>query len=313
MKKHLLLALTASLMMSPAMAQKATTSPDKAEARLEQAERQGVSADAGAAKADKNDVEHAVKKQKEADSSMIKAVNQVPGVEVDEEAFKNEKKKGSFLGNLNPFKWIFKPVTDMQDRLVHLEKNMMRMQAPIAALNPPINGLREDMGAVSKKMKVLHSDVDSIYGGMGTASKKITHIENTLGQMYEPVVTLKKPVQDLAKPVNGMGETLTDLQRDLKELKNTIAFTNAAILIALIGTGLLIMLGTPVAAIIGWRHRHTIADKLDLRKDKTGGNTASGEKAREQQDERDAADDKNKRHLQLAYKRDADGNKIKKG
>jgi len=120
MKKHLLLALTAFLITTPAMGQTATTNPDKAQARLEQAEKKGVSADAGAAKADKNDIEHAVQKQKEVDSSMIKAVNQVPGVDVDEQAFKNDKKKGSFLGNLNPFKWIFKPVTYMQDRIVHL-------------------------------------------------------------------------------------------------------------------------------------------------------------------------------------------------
>jgi archaellum component FlaC len=313
MKKHLLLALTVFFITTPAMGQTATTNPDKAQARLEQAEKKGVSADAGAAKADKNDIEHAVQKQKEVDSSMIKAVNQVPGVDVDEQAFKNEKKKGSFLGNLNPFKWIFKPVTDMQDRIVHLEKNMMRMQAPMAALNPPIKGLRQDMTGVSQKMKVLHSDVNSIYGGMGSASKKITHIENTLGQMYEPVVTLKKPVEDLAKPINGMGDTLAELQSDLKELKNTIAFTNAAILIALIGMGLVVMVGTPVAAIIGWRHRHTIADKLDLKKNKTGGNTAAGELARERQDQKDEADDKAKRHLQLAYRRDIESDQAKNG
>jgi len=74
-----------------------------------------------------------------------------------------------------------------------------------------------------------------------------------------------------------------------------------------------VMVGTPVAAIIGWRHRHTIADKLDLKKNKTGGNTAAGEEARERQDKKAEADDKAKRHLQLAYKRNNDSDHVKNG
>jgi len=49
---------------------------------------------------------------------------------------------------------------------------------------------------------------------------------------------------------------------DLKELKDVVSLRSTLILVAVIGVGLLIVVGTPVAALFAWRHRRTIMQKL---------------------------------------------------
>lgn len=225
----------------------------------------------------KAQVNHAANEQAVTDKKMIEAVNQVDGVEVDPNAFEPEK-KGFTIGDLNPIKWIFKPVIDMQKRIIHLEKQMMRLEAPIASLQKPMVGLREDMVGVQTEMQTMHGDIVNIHGGMRTVNGKLGHIESQLDKMYGPVKQLKDPVIELKNPVVGVGSQLTTLKSDLKELKDVVKLTSTLILVAVIGVGLLIVVGTPIAAILVWRHRHTIVEKLGG--DKTGSLTAEGDKAK---------------------------------
>lgn len=202
----------------------------------------------------------AKQKQAELDQTMINAVNEIDGVNVDAEIFK--EKKGLQLGDLNPVKWIFKPVIDMQKQVIHLEKQIMRLEAPIASLQKPMVGLRQDMVSVQDEMKVMHTDINNIRSGMKGVDSRLGHIEGQLDKMYEPIVALQEPVVALKNPVVGVGSQLTTLKSDLKELKDVVSFTTRAILLAVIAVGILIVLGTPVAALFAWRHRRTIMEKL---------------------------------------------------
>lgn len=214
----------------------------------------------GKVEATKGQVEHAKIKQAKADRAMIEAANQIDGVNIDPNTFK-EKKKFS-AGSLNPVKWIFKPIIDMQKEVVHLEKQIMRLEAPIASLQKPMIGLRSDMAAVQEEMNVMHADITDIHGGMKGVDKRLAHIESQLNKMYEPIIDLKNPVIALEKPVNGVSKQLNTLKTDLKELKDVVSLTTKLILVAVVGVGLLIVIGTPVAALFAWRHRRTIMEKL---------------------------------------------------
>lgn len=204
-----------------------------------------------------------VAKEKAADAQN-KAASKVDNVKVEDDPLSPENKKKF---SLNPINWIFKPVIDMQKRIIHLEKQMMRLEAPITGLQKPMVGLREDMGGVQQEMKVMHEDINRIHEGMHDTNTKISHIESQLTRMYGPVSELKNPVIALKKPVTGVGDQLTTLKSDLKELKDVVGLTNTAILIAVLGVGFLIVVGTPLVAIMAWRHRHWIIEKLDLAKD----------------------------------------------
>ncbi|GEM_PF-1158403 len=212
-------------------------------------------------KAPKAVVTPAAKKQQQTDQKMVSAANQIDGVNVDPEIFKAEK-KGFKLGNLNPIKWIFKPIIDMQKQVVHLQKQIMRLEAPIAALQKPMVGLRQDMVGVQEQMGGLRTDIGGIHEQMSGVDTRLGRVEIQLNKIYKPVSELKAPVIGLQKPVQGVNAELQTLKTDLKDLKDVVSLTSTLILVAVIGVGLLIVVGTPVAALFAWRHRRTIMQKL---------------------------------------------------
>lgn len=217
----------------------------------------------------KNDIEHAKNQQKKADKAMIEAVNQIDGVKVKADTFEDEdaKDKGFQLHDLNPAKYIFKPVTDMQKRVIHLEKQMMRLEGPIAGLQKPMIGLRTDMIDMSGEVKGMRTQLNGVSGNMTSVDNRLGHVESQLNQIYKPISELKQPVVDLAQPLGGVGSQLTTLKTDLKELKDVVSLTTTLILIAIVGSGLLICVGTPVAALFAYRYRFAIMEKLGTKKD----------------------------------------------
>lgn len=206
--------------------------------------------------------------QERLDTATINASNQINGQHVDPKIMKKQK-KGMGLQVLNPFAWLLKPVTDTQKTVIELQKQIVRLEAPIANLQKPMVGLREDMqqvdstmDSVNQKMNTMHGDITKINSGMNSVDRRIAHMERQLGQMYEPIVELKNPVIALKDPVKGVGNQLTTLKSDLKELKQVVSFTTTAILAAVLMVGVLIVVGTPIAAIFVWRHRRWIMQKF---------------------------------------------------
>ncbi|MBP7861634.1 hypothetical protein KA183_08120 [bacterium] len=173
--------------------------------------------------------------QENADNKMIDGVNEIPGVEVDKEAFK--EKKGFTVGDLNPFKWIFKPITSIQEKVVHLEKQMMRLEAPIAGLHKPMVDVRSDMQQVQ-------GQIGGVSGDMSSVEKRLGHIEAQLDKMYPPVADLSQPIKELSQPITGLQEQLN------------------WILAATYALGVIVCFGTPIAALFAYTYRYQIMKKL---------------------------------------------------
>ncbi|MDX2108312.1 MAG: hypothetical protein SFY67_18105 [Candidatus Melainabacteria bacterium] len=155
----------------------------------------------------------------------------------EEDAAVGAQKKGFQLGDLNPIRWIFKPVTDMQDKVVHLEKQIVRLEGPISGLQKPMVEVRTDMVGVQGQLK-------GVTGDMGSVDKRLGHVEKQLDKMYQPIVELKQPVQDLAEPIRGLREQLN------------------MILTAVLVVGVMICVGTPVVALFAFRYRVQIMKML---------------------------------------------------
>jgi peptidoglycan hydrolase CwlO-like protein len=180
-------------------------------------------------------IEQLKAQQEKTDNKMIDSVNQIPGVEVDKEAFK--EKKGFTIGDLNPFKWIFKPIVSIGEKVVHLEKQIVRLEAPIASLHKPLVDVRVDMQRVQ-------GQIGGVSGDMSSVERRLGHIEEQLDKMYPPIADLKQPIQELSEPITGLQEQLN------------------WILAATYAVGFLVCFGTPVAALFAYTYRYEIMKKL---------------------------------------------------
>lgn len=182
------------------------------------------------------------------------AVSEVDGVKLDT----GDEKKGFTIGDLNPFKWIFKPVTDTQKEVRRLGKRITHIETPITDLQKPMVGLRQDMVNVHGQMGEIHQDISGVRQQTANVDKSLGKVEHNLNRIYEPVVKLKEPVVAMAGPVNNVRGNLQTLKSDMKGLKEVVSVTSTAILVAVIGAGLLVVIGTPIAALLVWRNRSRI-------------------------------------------------------
>ena len=175
---------------------------------------------------------------KESKSKEPKRISDAKNVEqVDGDEAVGAQKKGFQLGDLNPIRWIFKPVTDMQEKVVHLEKQIVRLEGPISGLQKPMVDVRGNMVQVEGQLQ-------GVSGNMSSVDKRLGHVEKQLDKMYQPIVELKKTVQDLAGPIKGLREQLN------------------MILTAVLVVGVMICVGTPVVALFAFRYRVQIMKML---------------------------------------------------
>ncbi|MBX9671405.1 MAG: hypothetical protein K2X93_27700 [Candidatus Obscuribacterales bacterium] len=75
----------------------------------------------------------------------------------------------------------------------------------------------------------------------------------------------------MSGPVKNVNSSIKSLTSDMKGLKETVTFTTTAIFVAVLGIGLLIVVGTPIAGFVVWRNRVSImklvgGDSRDVRK-----------------------------------------------
>jgi len=189
------------------------------------------------------------------------AVGQVDGIKLDKDADKPEK-EGFTIGDLNPFKWIFKPVTDTQKEVRKLSKQITKMETPITSLQKPMVGLRQDMVTVSGQMGGIRDGITDVNGKMHDVNGSLGRVEHSLNKIYTPVVKLKEPVVEMAKPVRNMHGNIQTLRSDMHGMKEVVSFTSTAILVAVLGIGALVVIGTPIAGLLVWKHRSTIMRKL---------------------------------------------------
>ncbi|MBP7863344.1 hypothetical protein KA183_16780 [bacterium] len=183
-----------------------------------------------------------VSETKSKDLKDVNGIEQVEGtanaknIEVVDEP-KGSNKPGFQLGDLNPIKWIFKPVTDMQEKVVHLEKQIVKLEGPISGLQKPMVDVRGNMVEVQGQLKGVSVDMASV-------DKRLGHVEKQLDRMYKPIVELKEPVQNLAEPIKSLKDQLNQ------------------ILSAVLVVGVMICVGTPIVALFAFRYRVGIMKAL---------------------------------------------------
>jgi chromosome segregation ATPase len=185
------------------------------------------------------------------------AVAKIDGVPV-----RKPEKTGFTISDLNPFKYIFKPITDVRKEVKNLGQQVNDFNTPLTTMQKPMVGLRQDLVEVQGKMQTLHGDIDGVHRGMQHIERHIDRIDTSLGRIAVPVGELAKPVMALQKPVKAVDGQLKALKSDLHEMKDTVTFTTSAIFIAILGLGALVVFGTPVAGLYVLRHKTAIMNKL---------------------------------------------------
>lgn len=214
-------------------------------------------------------------------------INTIPGPKANkEDLLQGKVEKGP---GLNPFAWIFRPVTKLQAQTARLEQQVVKLTGPIAALQPSMQSLNNKMGEVKDEMGKVEKGMTTVAGGMvdvghgmgrvekrmGGVANEMTQVQNEIKQMrvdirsmrnemlslrkpiaelQQPIASLKAPVHNLAKPVSTIGKRMNSLDQQMHDLKMILNLVLSSIYVA----AAIIAVGTPIAAILVWKHRQQL-------------------------------------------------------
>ena len=114
------------------------------------------------------------------DKKVADAISESTGVNTDKKDLEPKKalplakvvEQSTGFG-LNPLRVFYGPVTEMQETVVKLEQQIMRLQGPIAGIRQPMLDLREDVRKVDARLLDVNKDMRSIERNLVTTSEKI--------------------------------------------------------------------------------------------------------------------------------------------
>ena len=188
-----------------------------------------------------------LKKSDQYAEQQAQAINRIPGVNVKAEDLKETTVKKKAGVNLNPFSWLLRPITRLQEQSIRLEQQMMKLTGPIAALQP-------GMLRLEKRIVSVESQTGKVQDQMRLMQTDITAMRNELGQIKKPIMELREPIVALRDPLQKIEKPVTSVNKDINELKTLLSLVLTSIYVA----AAVIAFGTPLAAILIWRNKHKL-------------------------------------------------------
>lgn len=188
-----------------------------------------------------------------------RAVNTIPGAKVHAEDLKPPELPP--IKGFHPIKRLLRPIEQLQAQSIRLEQQIMHLEGPIASLQTPMLDLHERMGVVDNRVYIMYNRLGAVH--------------TRLGEMHDQLGGMKKGLDGVQLQVSGAREDLTSMREDIAELKKTVKILQGPlsdvagplqgvqnqlsfILFAIVVASCAIAIGTPIAALIIYRHRAKI-------------------------------------------------------
>jgi len=206
-------------------------------------------------------------KKDEMNKQTAKAVNKVPGVNLKQADLQPPAEDPPIKG-FHPIKRLLQPVVRLEKNSVMLEQQIMKLEGPIGSLQPAMLGLDHKMDGVDKRMGTMHGQLNTMSGELTTMSTDIKDVSGKMNGVRQdiggmrtqikglevPIRQLQKPLNDLQEPLSNVAKPLQEVQKELSDMRTLLATVLGAIVIATI----CIAVGTPVAAVLIFKNRHTL-------------------------------------------------------
>jgi peptidoglycan hydrolase CwlO-like protein len=202
--------------------------------------------------------------QKQANTDTANAVNRIKDVHVDPKDLQPPASDVPIRG-FHPIKKMLQPIERLEKNSVQLEQQIMKLEGPIAGLQEPMLGLQKRMGSVEQRMlgvqeeiSVVGSRADQVSSKIANISEQVSGVRNDLSDMRQRITNLSGPIKALQQPLVDVAQPLGMVNSELEKLAALIT----SILFAIVIAASVIVVGTPIAAILVYRNRHKLIPNL---------------------------------------------------
>jgi chromosome segregation ATPase len=199
-------------------------------------------------------------KKDQANKETAKAVNKIPGVNLKQADLQPPADDPPITG-FHPIKKLIQPIVRLEKNSVMLQQQIMKLEGPIGALQPAMLGLHKKMDGVDNRMGTMQGELTTMANDTMDVSKKMDGVRQDITAMRLQIKGLEVPIRQLQKPLNDLREPLSNVAEPLKKVHkqlSDIAALLAAVLGAIVVATICIALGTPIAAVLVYKHRRTL-------------------------------------------------------
>jgi chromosome segregation ATPase len=165
-------------------------------------------------------------------------VNQIPGVKVNEKDL--EPPAQPPITGFHPIKKLLRPVENLEGMSIKLEQQIMKLEGPIAGLQPPMLSLQKKMTGVDEHIGTMQTRLDGMQAQVQGVRTDISDMRKDINSLKQPIEALRAPIGTVAAPLESVNIRLN------------------LVLVAILLTAVLIVFGTPIAAILVYRYRHRL-------------------------------------------------------
>jgi len=162
------------------------------------------------------------------DENLIKDLNQMPGMNVPSTIMDNCEQPP--IHGFHPIKKLFQPVEKMACIAAQLGQQIMRLEGPLAALQPSMAGLRDKIGLVASKMTAVDMHIDKINGNVVSTGKSInginsalTGVNSNLGSVRSDLQTMRGSMDGVRSDLENMRLAMTGVRSDLSGVRSDLA------------------------------------------------------------------------------------------
>jgi len=192
----------------------------------------------------KNRVDKEDASKKEAGKPYANIINQVPGVKVSQKDLEPDQPA---IHGFHPIKKLMRPINNLEGTADQLERETLKLEGPITGLGAPMQQLDKKMVSVDHNLGTLQTGLTGMSHQVTGARSDVAKIRDTIDDLRKPICRLKKPVDAIAGPVEHVQTQLN------------------LILLAIMIFTVAICVGTPLAAILIYKHRDKFLHPSDQR------------------------------------------------
>ncbi len=144
------------------------------------------------------------------------------------------------IKGIHPIKRAFRPLEELQLKVVALQERVAELQKPISELHPAMVTLQSDSASVDKNLGAMQEKLNNMRRRIDGVRADLASMQVTIAKLRPPIVALKGPMEEVARPMLAV--------------RSELNWIIAAIVAAALG----IAVGTPLLGFLIYMNRNRL-------------------------------------------------------
>jgi predicted nucleic acid-binding Zn-ribbon protein len=140
----------------------------------------------------------------------------------------------------------------VENRIATVSGQMNSVQASIKGTYTELKRMRPDISRVRSDIDRIREPIMALKEPLISMAVPIHNLDTQVSGVHDDISSIRKPLTNMEQPITNLEKQLSRLSGDIAALRDLLSMVLTSIFVA---AGL-VAIGTPIAAILIWRHKN---------------------------------------------------------